>query len=128
MITIDNLADEILKELENYNENITDGIKDAVDVVSQEVNEEIKSHITFEQPTGKYVKAFKVKTIYDGKYNKGNTWYVSGNQYRLTHLLEKGHAKIGGGRVKAYPHIIYGEEIAQKRMEELAKEAIEGAK
>ncbi|WP_125006532.1 HK97 gp10 family phage protein, partial [Clostridium tagluense] len=90
--SIDNLADEIMRELENYSEGVTEGIKKAVDVVAKEVNEEIKSHVTFTQHSKKYVKAFKIKNVYDGKYNKGKTWHVSGGEYRLTHLLEKGHA------------------------------------
>jgi len=127
MISIDDLASEIVKELTNYSEVVTEGIKKAVDVVAKECDDEIKAHITFKEPTGKYVKAFKIKKSYEDKFNKRNTWYVSGNQYRLTHLLEKGHAIKGGGRTKAYPHIAFGEELAQKRMEELAKEAIENA-
>lgn len=125
-INIDDLANEIVKELTNYSEVVTVGIKKAVDVVSKEVNEEIKSHISFKQGTGKYVKSFRIKTVED-KYNKNSTWYSTDGQYRLTHLLEKGHAKRGGGRTKAFKHIEYGEELAQKRMEELAKEAIENA-
>ena len=127
MISIDDFASEIVKELTNYSEVVTEGIKKAVDVVAKECDDEIKAHITFKEPTGKYVKAFKIKKSYEDKFNKRNTWYVSGNQYRLTHLLEKGHAIKGGGRTKAYPHIAFGEELAQKRMEELAKEAIENA-
>ena len=127
MISIDNLADEIVKQLENYSEEVTVKIKKAVDVVSKECNEEIKSHIEFEQHTGDYVKAFRLKTVSQDKYSKHITWYVGNGQYRLTHLLEKGHALHQGGRARAYHHISYGEELAKKRMEELAKEAIENA-
>jgi len=41
--------------------------------------------------------------------------------------LENGHALSQGGRSRKYPHIKYGEELAQRRMEELAREAIENA-
>lgn len=125
---VSNLAYEILLQLDSYSESITTDVKKAVDIVAKEVNEEIKKHVTFNEPTGKYVKNFRIKSVYDGKYNKGKTWYVTGAQYRLTHLLEKGHALSKGGRARAFPHIIYGEELAKKRMEELSRRAIENAK
>ncbi|WP_291634547.1 hypothetical protein [Clostridium sp.] len=126
-VSIDNLADAIVNELENYSESITTGVKVAVDTVAKEVNAEIKAHVTFTEHSRKYVKAFRIKSVYDGKYNKGKTWYVANGQYRLTHLLEKGHAKIGGGRTDAFPHIIFGNDLAIRRMQELSKEAIENA-
>lgn len=127
-ISIDSLADEIMKELGGYTQDITDGVKNGVDIVAKECNEEIKKHITFKQHAGnKYVKAFRTKTVFEDRYNKRNTWYVSGGQHRLTHLLENGHALHQGGRADAYPHIKYGEELAKRRMEELSKEAIENA-
>lgn len=126
-INIEELASEIAKSLEVYTEEVTTSVKKAVDTVGQEVNAEIKSHISFKQPTGKYVKAFRVKTSYEDKYNKRNTWYVANGQHRLTHLLEKGHSLRNGGRTQAYPHIKYGEELAQRRLEQLSKEAIENA-
>lgn len=127
MSSVDEMADLIAEYLSNYTQGITDEIKRDVDTVAKEVNEEIKNHITFEQPTGEYVKAFRIKTSYEDRYNKRKTWYVANGQYRLTHLLEKGHVLHQGGRARAYPHIKYGEELVKKRMEELAKEAIENA-
>lgn len=127
MIQIDDLDSEIAEYMSNYFQDVTDGVKKAVDTVSKEANDEIKKHITFKQPTGKYVKSFRIKTVFESRLNKRNTWYVANGHHRLTHLLEKGHALSQGGRANAYPHIKYGEELAQRRMEELAKEAIENA-
>jgi hypothetical protein len=127
MSNIDEMAQILADYLSDYSESITVGVKKAVDTVAKEVNVEIKKHITFNEHTGEYVKAFRIKGVFDGKYNKGKVWHVSGEQYRLTHLLENGHALNQGGRSRAYPHIKYGEELAQRRMEELAREAIENA-
>lgn len=125
--SVDEFYQTITDILNEYCLDITEETKKNVDKVSKECNEEIKRHITFKQPTGKYVKSFRIKKSYEDKFNKRNTWYVTNGQYRLTHLLEKGHAKVNGGRTRAFPHIKYGEEIAKKRMEELTKEAIERA-
>jgi len=127
MISVDNLADAIMEELLNYSEEVTEKVKNAADIVAKEVNEVIKAKVTFEEPTGKYVKAFRIKTTVNTKYNKTNTWHVTNGQYRLTHLLESGHALRGGGRTRSYPHIKFGQELAEKRMEELTRKAVKDA-
>lgn len=126
-IKIDDLAKAIAEDLANYTEEVTERVKDAVDVVAKEVNKEIKANVTFKQPSGDYVKAFRVKTIEETKLNKKKAWYVAKPHYRLTHLLEKGHALRNGGRSSEFPHIEYGEKLAKERMEQMAREAIKDA-
>lgn len=126
-ISVDELSEYLAGALQDYCQEITDSIKQNVDTVADETNEVIKKHITFKQHTGDYIKAFRVKTTFEDRYNKRKTWFVTNGQYRLTHLLENGHALRQGGRTDSYEHIKYGEEFAQIRMEELAKEAIENA-
>lgn len=117
----------IEEELRTYADEITQAQKKAVDIVAKETNAEIKNHITFKQHSGKYLKAFRTKTVKETVFGKEAAWYVAAPQYRLTHLLEKGHATPGGGRTKAFPHIKYGQELAERRMLELSQEAIENA-
>lgn len=125
---VNGLAAAIERELQNYSDAVSEKIEEAVEMIANEVNEEIKRRVTFRQPTGKYVKAFRIKKINTGsKHNHSRVWHVLGPHYRLTHLLEHGHAMRGGGRVRAFPHIKYGEDLAERRMEELSEKAVQDA-
>lgn len=127
MIDISELETTISRELELYSKSITDSVKESVDVVAKEVNKEIKRHVTFKKRRGKYIKSFKIKKTFEGPNKKVKTWYVGNGEHRLSHLLENGHALKNGGRTRAYPHIRYGHELAQRRMEELVEKGINNA-
>ena len=127
MSNVDEMADLINEYLSNFSQEVTDGIKNGTQIIAKEVNAEIKSHITFKEHSKEYVKAFRIKLTGDSQYNRSYTWHVAKGQYRLTHLLENGHALPQGGRAKEYPHIKFGEELAIRRMEEITREVIENA-
>lgn len=119
-IDIDDLADEIMEGLMEYADLATDTVKKAVKKAGNTVKKEIQANAPTD--TGKYKKSFKVTK----RKETANTLEVtvhSKNRYQLTHLLEKGHAKRGGGRVSAIPHIAPAEE---KGIRELTEEIERG--
>ena len=75
--------------------------------------------------TGRYAKSWKVKTTAESSQSLEQTVY-SPNRYMLSHLLEKGHAKRGGGRVRAIPHIAPAEEMGIEMLEGLIEKALKG--
>lgn len=133
-ISPDDLAAAIAKELMEYADDVTEGVFEAVDEAANACNKEIKQHLSKGHgvDTGKYRKAFRLKTTEQTKYNKEKTWYVKSPEHRLTHLLENGHVlrdKEGRvyGRSPAIKHIAAGEQIAKKVMQEMSEKAVTNA-
>lgn len=113
-IKIDQLAAEVMKELENYADTTTEGMKAAVKKAGTTVRDGIKS--TAPKRTGAYSKSWSVKNTKESSHAFEVTVY-SRNRYQLAHLLEFGHAKRGGGRVSARPHIAAAEEAGIQQLE-----------
>lgn len=126
MITIDKLSDAVLKEVQQYRENLEETISKVYEEVADEALTEIKhqsenagfKNKRYSKGWAKIIKRNKLTgnyqvTIYNKKY------------YRLTHLLEKGHALSTGGRTRAFPHIAPTQDKMDKLIVKELEEAIQ---
>lgn len=114
-ININQLANEINKSLAQY----ANGVGEEVEAIAQKIVKDGAKRLKMVSPekTGDYRKGWRAKKV-------DNTWIVhNATDYQLTHLLEKGHAKVGGGRVSARVHI---EPVEQEMIKEFTN-GVEGA-
>lgn len=120
----DDFAEQLAKGLEAFSKEVTEVIKSATDEVAANTAEELKK--TSPKRTGKYSKDWNVRVAFENSQSK-RVQVHNKKHYQLTHLLEYGHAKRGGGRVSAKPHIKAAEEKAVKEFEEAIKRGIQNA-
>ena len=113
-IPIDKLAAEVMDGLEEYAELTADVLKKEIQEAGKVAKQQISQ--TAPRKTGRYAKSWAVKKISETS-NSLEVTVHSKNRYMLTHLLENGHAKRGGGRVAAIPHIAPAEETAIQSLE-----------
>ena len=114
-VSIDGLADAVMEELEEYNKLAADTMKTAVDRAGKTVRDEIRSLAPVR--SGRYAKSWTTKKTRESSTALEVTVY-SPSRYMLAHLLEHGHAKRGGGRVRAIPHIAPAEAVGEEQLEE----------
>ena len=117
-ISIEQLAETIMSGLTEYANTTTDLVKTSVKQVSKEVKKEIQ--LNAPKRTGVYKKSWATKKTKETSNSLVMTVH-SKNRYQIAHLLEHGHAKRGGGRVAAIPHIA----PAEAKGEESLKNKIE---
>ncbi len=120
-VSVDRMAEAVMEGLLEYAELAADVMKDCVKKAGNTVKKETQAGAPVR--TGKYKRSWAVKR----QRETSSTLEVvvhSRNRYQLTHLLEKGHAKRGGGRVKAVPHIAPAEEKGVRELEEGIKRGL----
>ena len=121
MTSIDDMTKEIMKGLQEYCELADDEMKKAVRKTATSVKKEISANAPHD--TGTYAKSWTSSKVKETSHNLQMTVH-SRNRYRLAHLLEKGHAKRGGGRVQGKPHIAPAEKNGEELLENLIRKAI----
>ncbi|MFR2563600.1 MAG: HK97 gp10 family phage protein [Anaerovoracaceae bacterium] len=120
-VSIDQMASVIMDGLKEYADLATDDLKAAVKKTGNEVRKQIQS--TAPKASGKYSKSWSVKTTKESSNGMEVTVY-SRNRYQLAHLLEFGHAKRGGGRVAARPHIAAAEQAGIESFEQAIERSL----
>lgn len=122
-VSVEQMAAAIEEELNNYKELAADEMKKAV----KKAGKTAKSDINDSAPvrTGKYAKSWKTKVTGEDAVSIEVTVY-SPSRYMIAHLLENGHAKRGGGRVRAIPHIGPAEEHAEEELLADIEKALKG--
>lgn len=133
------VAEQLNDIIKSYNWDAREKIKEAGQYCAKEMAKELRNCPNFAAGQGKHGTA-------TGKYNRGwsskpqeghsgSRYYYSyvvynKDKYRLTHLLEKGHAiknKKGGvsyGDVAAFPHIAPEEERWNNEFVKRCEEAV----
>lgn len=124
-IKIDELSGEIAKLMEEYATVVAADVKEEARAVARETVKELKKT----SPDGTGSKKGHYKDGWASKVAAENAVSIGVRVYNkkkpgLTHLLEKGHAKRGGGRVEGIPHIAPAEKKAAKEYEKRLKERL----
>jgi len=120
-VSIDNLGAEIALAVQQYTEDVSEAILREVDATSKAVLDDIQARSPVR--TGEYKKGWKRKK--DGKGDRIKYTIYQAKKPRIAHLLEFGHAKIGGGRVRAREHIRPAYEKHVPAMEKRIKRIVE---
>ena len=122
-VSITGLADAVAKELADYSQDVADGDKKEVKQVTKEMVQELKR--ISPRNSGDYAAGWREKTEYESDEDIRMLVY-NAKKPQLTHLLEHGHAKRGGGRVSGKPHISPAEQEAEKKLESGIKVVVRG--
>ncbi|MBR1477385.1 MAG: HK97 gp10 family phage protein [Lachnospiraceae bacterium] len=122
-VSIEQMADAIEEELLKYNNLAADEVKKAVKKAGKTTKNDINGSAPVR--TGKYAKSWRSKVTAEDSQSISVTVH-SPTRYMLAHLLEHGHAKRGGGRVRAIPHIAPAEEHATTELVRDIENALKG--
>ena len=101
VVNTDQLAVELSKAVKNYTEDVSKAVDKKVSSTATKVKREIKQDSP--RKSGEYADGWSRKT--SRKNGLIDITIYNKEKPSLTHLLEFGHAKVGGGRVAGIPHI-----------------------
>lgn len=126
-VSIDEFADKLTGILDKYGEEVTENMQD----ILRETAAAGKAQLKKSSPRSRvslsrkhYADNWAVREEIS-RLSASETLYNKSPTYRVAHLLEHGHAKRGGGRVAAIPHIKPVEQQLISTVENRLRRAIE---
>lgn len=125
-IPIERMANEITKMMTEYSDDVAEAMRKAVSETSAEAVLDLKRNSPKRKGPkgGAYARSWKYDAIEETRTKWRNVVH-NVKHYRLTHLLERGHANArGGGRTPAYPHIGLAEAKAIDNLAEKMRQYI----
>lgn len=129
-ISVDALVSKISEELTYYQRSVIDK---AMTEETKKAMSDLVQKTKDTAPIGKRTKHYKdsitSKVLHKSDLGYGvryrELWYVKGSDYRLSHLLNDGHAKKNGGRVEGTKFITKAADEIETAYLENLKQAIE---
>ena len=99
-IEIGRLSEAINRELSIYSQEVTNIVKQEAKSHMSDLVKQTKKTAPVGNRRKHYKDNIKSKKTSENDRGASYTWYVEGSDYRLSHLLENGHALRDGGRTE----------------------------
>ena len=126
LIHVDQLDSVVQQILEEYGEEVKADVVEVTEKVAKEAKDTVENAAPVGARKGKYKKNIDVKQTQDSALETQHTVYVKAPEYRLTHLLEFGHATADGtGRTKEIKHWQNGQDYVDQNFEKELRDKIE---
>lgn len=123
-MTFDGAIKSILKD---YNRQVDKILREESLAIAKDARNQVRANIKSSGIKGKkYKGSISRKALTRNKNGAiGQVIYAKDPHYRLTHLLEYGHATVNGGRTRAFPHFKAANDEAVAKFEENVTRRIE---
>jgi len=127
----DAFSKALIGVLDGYGEDVTAEVRKTVDVTTKELVSETKRTAPRKtiggRPAGTYANHIASKVGRDTPLVYSKIWYVRSPEYRLTHLLNSGHALRQGGRWGGTGFLTEASRTYTAKFEKRVREAIRDA-
>lgn len=118
------LGDAIVEELTLYHKDVMENVNAAGEKAAKDLVKKTKA--TVPKRSGTFKKSLTYVESQNSAGDKTYTWGAKSPHHRRTHLLVKGHAKKGGGRVSGDPFLEKALDAVLPEYEKNVEEAIKG--
>lgn len=125
-VSIDQLNSAISGILDEYKEHVVSGLKSATESAMNELVETSRATAPVGKRSKHYRNSIAQKTLSENANGVVKVWYVKGSDYRLTHLLNNGHALRDGGRYAGTKFLTKATESVVEKYVKKIEEVVQG--